>query len=294
MQWRFLLGRRTAAGILVLLGSATLSHAEEYKIALNRPEKVGQRFTIHATGHSKQAATFTVPGVGPQKQGAEFAMELDGTIKVLAVDDKSGQPTKVECTIAKCLKEQKPLLDPGTVLVAENKDGKTAFTKDGADLDPMTADALGVVIDTHQPGAPSDDQMFGTDKPQKVGDTWPVNAEAASASAAKSGITIAPDKIKGEGKLVAVKQVDGRQALEVQATMNVTELSMPQQKVDSGTFTAQFGGVFPTDDAAYPISSSQSMQVHMKMTVAANGQSIPVDTDVERSNQITYGPATDK
>ena len=91
---------------------------------------------------------------------------------------------------------------------------------------------------------------------------------------------------------MAVKEVDGKEALHVEATMNVSNLSMPQQKIDSGTVTATFGGVFPTDAAAFPISSYQSMTMHIKMTVdGPNGQAIAVDSDLNRSNNVNYGPA---
>jgi hypothetical protein len=279
-------------GVLALLASAALGRAQEYKIALDRPQKVGQRYTIHATGHTRQAAVINIPGAGPQNHGEEFTIDLDGTMKVLAVDEKSGQATKVECTVAKCLKDHKPLVDAGTVLTAESKGGKTVFAKDGAELDAATSDALSVIIETHQPGAPSNDQTFGTDRPQKVGATWPINANAAAASAAQSGITIAPDKIKGEGKLVAVKEVDGKQALQVEATMNVADLSLPQQKVDSGSVAATFGGLFPTDPAAFPLRSYQTMKMHITMTVAGpNGQAVKVESEVDRSNDIKFGPA---
>lgn len=136
-------------GVLVLPMSAARGQAQEYKIVIDRPEKLGQRYTIHATGRTKQTATMTAPGAAPRTQSAEVAVELDGTIKVLAIDEKSGKPTKLECTVAKCLKDQKPLIDAGAVLTAENKQGKMVFTKEGTELDPDTSGVLSSAMKAH-------------------------------------------------------------------------------------------------------------------------------------------------
>jgi hypothetical protein len=92
-----------------------------------------------------------------------------------------------------------------------------------------------------------------------------------------------------------VKKVDDKDVLVVQADMNVEKLSgaLPNgAKIDSGTVTAHFEGLFPTDESSLPLSQSQQMQIHMKMTVnGPGGAPIAVDTDVTRSSKATFGPA---
>jgi hypothetical protein len=282
------------ASILMLLAAASSGYAQEYKVVLDRPEKVGQTYQIHGTGKSTQSVTVNVPGAPPQKEDNSFSVQLDGTIKVLEVGEKTGEPTKIECTVSKCTKDEQSIVDAGSVITAETKEGKTAFTMNGMPVEPPVTQALEVILEVHQPGTPSNGAVFGTDQPQKVGATWPINAEAAAVGAAKSGLPVSKDAIKGEAKLIGVKEVEGKKALEIAASMNVANLSgnVPEGKIDSGSITAQISGLFPVDETAQPLSSNLTLTIHMKMTVnGPGGQSIGADTDVVRSNQIKYGPA---
>lgn len=279
-------------GLLALLISAGVSRGDEhYNVLLNRPQRVGQEYTVHATGHVKQTATFALPGEPPQVHVDEFGIELDATVKVLEVDDPAGEPTKLQYTIARFLKDQQPLLPGGAVFTAENKQGNTMFIQDGAAVDPATARALEVVIETHQPGTPSNDVVFGTDQPQPVGGTWPIDAEAAAISASRSGLPVTQDQLKGEARLAAVQNVDGKPALQVEATMNVANISVPQKRVQSGSIAGTFSGLFPVDPAAMPIRSSKTITIHLSMTPdGPNGQPLDATTVVERSSELHFGP----
>ena len=277
-------------GLLALLISAGVSRGDEYKVLLNRPQKVGQEYTVYATGRAKQTATFALPGEPPQVHVDEFGIELDATVKVLEVDDPTGEPTKLQYTIARCLKDQQPLLPPGAVFTAENKQGNTTFVQDGAPVDPATARALEVVIETHQPGTPSNNVMFGTDKPQPVGGAWPIDAEAAAISASRSGLPVTQDQLEGEARLVAVQNVDGNPVLQVEATMNVANISMPAKRVQRGSIAGTSSGLFPVDPAAMPIRSGKTITIHLSMTPdGPTGQPLDVTTVVERSNELHFG-----
>lgn len=270
-----------------------MSQADEYyKVLLNRPQKVGQEYTVHATGHAKQSATFALPGEPPQNHVEEFGIELDATVKVLAVDDPAGEPAKLQYTIARCLKDRQPLLPPGAVITAENKQGNTTFLKDGAAVDLVTARALEVVIETHQPGTPSNNVMFGTDQPQPLGGTWPIDAGAAAISASRSGVPVTSDQLTGQARLVAVQIIDGNPVLQIEATMNVANITLPQKRVQSGSIAGKFSGLFPVDPAAMPIRSSKTITIHLDMTPdGPTGEPLNATTVVERSNELHFGPA---
>lgn len=273
----------------------SIAGAQEYKVSLDRPQKAGQTYTISATGNSKSNTVVTVPGQVPQNQNEAFTVALDGTVKVLAIDDKTAQPTKLEITIAKALRDNKPMFQPGTVIVAENLEGKTVFTTGGMPLDQAAGAALDVIVSTHQPGEPSDNAVFGTDKPQKVGDTWMVDADAAARGSAKSGLPVDKNDIKGEVKLSGVEKVNGKDVLHIEADLNVAKIAatLPNgPKIDSGTMKAHFEAVLPADDTSLPASESQSTQFHLSMTSPTpDNQSAKIEVDASRSNKISYGDA---
>lgn len=272
---------------------ALAARAEDYKVVLNRPETVGQTYSIHATGESSQNVTVDVPGAGPQKQSESFKAELQGTIKVLAIDDHTKQATKVECTLDKLTKEDKSVLDAGTVVTAENTAGQTTFTVNGNAVERTVAPVLDLLLSVHKAGSPSDDEVFGTDKAQAVGGTWPINAAAAAADATKSGLPITKDNLHGEAKLVGLKEVGGKQALDVAADMTADNLSGPMPnggKIESGSVKAHFTGLFPTDPARQPFQQGQSMEVHMKASAPGpNGQPVAIETSMTRSMTADFG-----
>jgi hypothetical protein len=163
---------------------------------------------------------------------------------------------------------------------------------------PLSHDAsqaLDLVLNVHPAGTPSDNKVFGTEKPQAVGATWPIDSAAAAEGAASSGLPITKDDIKGESKLVAVKKVDGKDVTEVHAEMTVAKLAgaMPDgSQITSGSMKAHFAGVFPTDENAQPLSQSQHMELEMKMSVKGpGGAAVLADTDMNRSMKATFGPA---
>lgn len=277
---------------VLLLGAP--SPAQEYTIKLDRPDKVGETYTISATGKATQGVVFDIPGKPPQKQENSFTIQLQGTIKVSTVDEQSGESSRIDCIVSKCLKDGQPLVEPGTVLTAENKTGKTEYSANGAPVAPTTAQALELVLYAHQPGRPpTNDSVFGNHEPQKLGAVWPINREAAAREASQSGLPVAKESISGEAKLVAMKKVDGVQALQVEATMNVKRISgtMPDgSEIESGTITAHYGGFFPIDEARREISEAQSMDLQMVRKVRTpDNQVVTARITGHRTSQIHYG-----
>jgi hypothetical protein len=282
--------------LIVFLSIAAAAKAQEYKVVLSRPETLGRVYTISADGSFRQTSTFTIQGKAPQRQEKIFAVQIEGSIKDLEIDRKSHQATKLELTVKKCLRDEKPFFDPGTIVLAEDKGGNTAFSVNGTPVAPDDAIALGLVINTYHSGEPTDGEMFGTDQPQKVGGSWPINADAAVSGARKNGVPVTRDQIKGESKLVSVKNIDGVEALEVEATMEVPQFSGllgNGPKVELGSVVAHFGGIFPNDAISLPLQTSQSTRMHITGTVTGpHNQTASLDGDLERSNTVKYSRST--
>jgi hypothetical protein len=78
-------------------------------------------------------------------------------------------------------KDGKQAYPGGSVIVAEQKNGKPVYSVDGKEIGLQDFEMFSAVLES--PGsdnAISTDKSLGTDKPQKVGDTWTINSEASA------------------------------------------------------------------------------------------------------------------
>jgi hypothetical protein len=97
--------------------------------------------------------------------------------------------------------EPAEVLPAGAVVIAEstkkadqNATGyETRYTMNGGDVTQDQKLALRVVLGVSPPESATDDEIFGSDKAQKIGAVWPIN----SAKAAENLITGDSDAIRG-------------------------------------------------------------------------------------------------
>lgn len=269
------------------------ARAEDYKVVLSRPEAVGQMYTIHATGELSQTTTIDFGGgQPPQKRSDAFKAELQGTIKVLAIDDHTKQSTKIQCTVEKLTRDGQPILDPGTVVTAENTTGQTAFTVNGNPVERSVAPVLDLLLSVHKAGSPSDDLIFGTDKAQPVGGTWPINAAAAAADTARDGLPVTQENFHGEAKLVGVKEVGGKQALDIAADMSAENFSGPMPNggtIEKGNMKAHLTGLFPSDPSQQPLEQVMVYDVQMKGSAPGpGGKPVAIELSISRSTTAEF------
>jgi len=282
-------------GALSILAATAGASAQEYKIKINRPEKVGDSYALSAKGSSTNQTNATIPGAPPQAQEKKDEIELQGTVKVLEVDGQ-GQATKLSCAVEKCVLNDKPLYERGDVITAEHVGTKTEYTVKGEKVDEATEKALSIVLDTADAEQKSDDDAsFGTDQAQKVDGTWPVHAEAIAHELSRRGMAVKAENVKGTGKLAAVKQVDGKDVLTVVVDVTIDGVKPPMPPniaVESGSLTLHMSGDVPADENAHPLSQSALMGMKVRATAPGpNNQNVVVDVDFSQKADKTFGDA---
>lgn len=282
-------------GAVSILTATAAASAQEYKIKINRAEKVGDTYTLSAKGSSDNQTNAIIPGAPPQTQEKKDEIELVGTVKVLEVDGH-GQATKLSCTVDKCVLNDKPLCDKGDVITAEHVASKTEFTVKGEKVDAATEKALSIVIDTADAEQKSDDDTsFGTDQPQKVGGTWPVHGEAIANELTRRGMAVKAENVKGTGKLAEVKQVDGKDVLTVVVDVTIDGVKPPlppNVTVESGSLSLHMAGQLPADENAPPLSQTAEMGMKIQATAPGpNNQNITVDVSFSQKADKTFGKA---
>jgi len=103
-------------------------------------------------------------------------------------------------------------------------------TVDGRPADEALRDALDAVLSLTIAKAPSDDEIFGTRNRQRIGASWPIQAEVARQSLGDKLMRVPEGAVSGEMRLVAVDK-NARTGIECQEIVGRMEVS-PFEIVD--------------------------------------------------------------
>ena len=168
--------RMIAVAFMVLASvAATQSRADDdktYTIKLIHPSHVGEKSDYTCNGFQKMVNVITIAGQPPVNQPQDLAVSAQGTLEVLAVDDR-GLETKVSFTVTKFVRtDQNPpteILPAGAVVIADATAGgeagaagsKTRYTlKDGTALPRAVVGPGDHPHGPKKPNEPSNDETF--------------------------------------------------------------------------------------------------------------------------------------
>ena len=296
---------KTAGWVLLALSVAAplLSADESYTVRLARPKKVGDTYRLDARGMHHTQQRLTVGGRLVGEEDKKHSVHLVAVATVLAVDTKSSA-TRIEYRI-ESLRASSPgqseeeVLPAGRKVVAESKNGDTAFTTDSAvPLTPETVETLKMVISAHVPESPTDDDIFGTTARKKVGDRWGINAATAARDLAKSGLSVSAEDLNGSVHLAGVREAGGVKALQVSGQLRSDKIGLaaPQAgvQVEKTLMEGEFSGLVPADpESRVLLSDSFHMRFSAQMgsRKADTGEKITVDISMEMSLENSFSPA---
>ena len=291
---------------LALLTAAEPCRADNadktYPIKLTNPSHVGDKFDYSASGWRKMHNEITVAGQAPVDQKQDLAVQAQGTIEVLAVDAK-GVESKLAFTVKKFVRtDQNPpadILPAGAVVTAEagNKPGeeKTHFTLAGGELTADQSTALEIILNAHAPNRPTEDETFGTDKPQKVGAVWPIDKAKLAEGSKESGIVIKPDDVTGQSTLVAVMPIDGKEYARVAVEFSVKDVQIPLPggaKIESCKMDAKYSTLYPTEGARAKRTDSMEMNMDMRAKAAnPDGGAVNVHAIIQMHADLERTPS---
>ncbi len=244
--------------MLIALGGLAVPGAHPvpvYDIVLSRTYRVGDRLFLDATGSSRRSSD--LPGRKTPKVETQ-SLILSGTLEVLAVR-ATGQVERSRFTVKHF--EGKVDGNPvsgivaGDILLITVKEGKTIYTRGGTPLKGALEELLKLVIQYKDDDGPGDQAYFGSETPQPVGGTWPVNAEMAAAALSQEKMTVEARDVTGLSRLVGVTLEDDVPCLQVSGTMKVenVEVALPRMaKLTSSFFSIEMEGLFPVDPTLPP------------------------------------------
>jgi hypothetical protein len=274
------------AALAIAVSASLASAADEYKIKFSRPSKAGDTEMVSTTLEFKGVQKVDVGGQTKEDK-TEFKADLEGTETIDAVNDK-GSATKVSIKITKCTRDGSELIPAGSTLTAENVGGKTEFKVDGNDPSKEAVEALTEMVDTAKPDAPSDDELLGTDKPQKVGDSWPVHTDVMAKEFSDGPIQLTGDQLKGETKLTDVSTIDGKPCETMTTTLTADVPAKDpknQANVHDLKLKADAVEVMPVDESLH--TGTMKMTRAISFMMDAPGATVTISVDSTREDKYT-------
>ena len=272
-----------------------------YTIKLTRPAQVGDRYAYVADAMVLQSMTATVSGRQVTLRPMNLSVRFEAVEQVLALSE-TGEPSKAMYTITKCVrregKSERPLLPPGRVLTVTASKWRSRIDVDEGGLSIQDEMILRGVVSLLTLKGISEDDCFGTDKPQKVGDAWAVNSDALARLISREGARVKKQHVSGTVKLAGVKNVDGVPHLLVSGKAIIQQWKPDAADMPEGTQfvrgneEVKFTKLVPVDPSGHCLTDSFSEKAMLKVKTSDEriGPDVLVDAKLLKTVGIKRTP----
>jgi hypothetical protein len=190
--------------------------AADYAVRLTRPAAAGEKRLAVGSLESDDHLAGTKAGA-PSDQRQAATIRYVVATEILEVSPR-GNALRATLTVRRLTKESGgvtvELAKPGAVVTARLAGRQRVFELAGAQLAPDLQTALGAALPLHADDEPTDDDLFGTTRRRRPGESWPANGELFARFGAAS-VTFDPKDVAGTVTLAAVRPVHGEPCLEV-------------------------------------------------------------------------------
>lgn len=224
--------------------SGSVAAAEEFTVKLVRPHKVGDEYKTEISFSHKSIST----------RITSFTGVLKGTIKVLAVNARTGGIGRLTCTVDQFTRDGVQVCPAGTVIEGQRAGRTAEFTINGRPADRNEISMLRPMLPLSDPNITvSDDNAGGAANLHPIGTPWPVNSAMTAKAMQQGGVPVSPDAVKGESRIVRVDMVNGIKAVVVQTKVTVNAI---QPHASTGSLSVLGGNVTIDEEAVLPIDIS--------------------------------------
>jgi|GEM_PF-2738929 len=286
---------------------ASAAATDEYRISLSRPNKAGDTFHMSCEGYELNKIVATINGEVADNVSEKTGIEFDGNIQVINVDSNK-TPSSLNITIGKLIKIQDvsktafirdevktPLLIKGTVVTASVVKYKDVFFIDKMPVDDDIQKMLSMVIELGK-NRPTDDEVFGSQVPRKVGDTWEINKQKTLEGILDRGELFDKNDIEGTATLKDILMVNGKKCLNVNALIRINNINPPMSPgivVKKATFKANYSGIFPVDASTDRLEEREEMTTYIMAENAPkpDSRAMTIETTIKQviTTKYSYG-----
>lgn len=259
-----------AWGPVLLICGAAFADEGSYDIRLQRSFKVGDRWSVSGTATRGMTRRVGPKGAETKLEEDHLQMTFKGEVEVLEVGD-DGLVTKAECVVEECeiqgFTEEPHHLKKGTKILVESVRGEPRICWEDGRV--TNNDLLAEFLPVEATRDHSEDEVFGSKFPRRIGDSWAIVSElfAKELEASFPSTKVDPKDVAGTVKLIDAADVEGVTCLLVEARCEVARLdSSDGWSKFTGTLTASEDLALPMD-ASQPLASDrQSMRYNMVKT----------------------------
>lgn len=290
---------RTMFVYVVIFLSTSSAFAQEYDIRFTRPTHIGAQYRLVASGQQVEETRVASSKEVIENAKQFFSIQLEGVVTVLQIDEHKRE-NKIKLLVSTCLlsKEEHSMeseaLPTGTEMVIQLREGDEEVFVNG---EPADDDIVKMVkmVNLLYAREVTDDDMFGTKEPKKVGDYWAINTIEATKDLADEGVQIAIEDVHGTTTLEKVAVVDGIDCLQLAIAMEITKAVPPLPPgvhLESSRVVAQVSGMLPIDTSLRVLSSAKNMSMELvaKGTMQPNTPEVTVSIKNTLSLQAAYKP----
>ena len=268
--------------------------AEEYAIKLSHPAKVGERTLLTGSFQSDERSVVTVAGK-EDRQEKHAIYRFAFVQKVLAIGAK-GNRVRVELAVQKLTREANgattELLKAGDVIGVRLEGGQQVWELGGAPLAAELKEALDSAVETPGDDEPTEDDIFGTARRHRVGDSWPIDAKLLAAQLSQKGMPATIKGVTGTATLAGTKSVQGVPCLEVRLDVELHDVKLPIPDLPAGVvmapLTVHFTGawVVPVDGVRDALELSQDFRLPLAANGTIEGASFTMRSELRRVTNI--------
>ena len=259
-----------AAVLVLALWPCAPLLAQDYAIKLHRPQAVGLKYHLSASGRSTRTQVLKSGDKILQNESVKFAVECECAVTVLAVDDK-GKPSKLSLQIEKLTRTDdagaKELVSKGGIVTVSMKDEVEVSEMDDRRL-PLPAQEAITVILPLDPNGPTDDELFGTTARKKPGDHWDVNTDLMAKDLLRRRATAGTADLSGTVTLEKVARVGTTECLQISGSVDCSKYipAVPSEvKVEKGFLKISFSEKLPVVVSMPALEMTQSANIGYTM-----------------------------
>ncbi len=267
--------------ILCIFGVLLGAKAQDYKIKMSSPSKIGDRYLQMGNGSSSEIMTIFSKDKVLKAKKFEFKATIEGIVTILKIDNLK-RASKLKFVVKKCLASygdnpnKIEILQKDSTIIITTQEKKTLFLFHDKQLPPRIAKVLDLFIDLPHSQS-TDDDIFAPAERKKVGDKWKINSVQAATDLTTTGLKVKPKNITGDVTLEKVVTVGKTECLLIKADMKIKDISLPMAPgldTKKSIMSAIFSGDFPVDPEAktYDILTSNKT---FSMEFEAEGESSP-------------------
>ncbi|MBI2948323.1 MAG: hypothetical protein HYY23_11820 [Verrucomicrobia bacterium] len=226
--------------------------AQEHRIQTKRPAKAGQEFEFSCRFQDTRRISASLAGRTSPEHKTNYVAELDGLVRILETDS-NGRVMQASCTISNCVrvedKYKRELLPPRAVVTATSEKGSLQFQVNGKPVDLETRRILQLGMEINADEDPME-EIFATDQPKKVGESWDLNPELLRGVLKGLGLGITSPDIQGRTTFERLVKVGDVECLELATKVYLKKLTPPLPpgvQVKQAFGALRLSGKFPVD-----------------------------------------------